>query len=142
MANTDLSRQFEKISDKAKAATGELRAAGQQTRDQLAAEAAIARDKATAAADQFRAKADGARDKASSQWHDIRGKWQAHVAQVRTTVEEKKERFDAREAAKDADRAEVYALDAIDFAQATIQEAESATLDALYLRANADALRT
>jgi hypothetical protein len=61
---------------------------------------------------------------------------------MRTTVEEKKERFDAREAAKDADRAEVYALDAIDFAQAAIQEAEYATLDALYLRANADALRT
>jgi hypothetical protein len=31
-------------------------------------------------------------------------------------------------------------LDAIDFAQAALEEAESAALDAMYLRASADAL--
>ena len=36
--------------------------------------------------------------------------------------------------------AEAYALDAIDFAQAALEEAESAALDAMYLRASADAL--
>jgi hypothetical protein len=35
--------------------------------------------------------------------------------------------------------AEAYALDAIDFAQAALEEAESAALDAMYLRASADA---
>jgi hypothetical protein len=46
--------------------------------------------------------------------------------------EEKNDRFDARKASMDADLAEAYALDAIDFAQAAVDEAESATLDAMY----------
>jgi hypothetical protein len=53
MQHTDLSEKFEKISDRAKAATDELKAAGDTTRDQLETEVAGARDKATAAADRF-----------------------------------------------------------------------------------------
>ena len=58
MQHTDLSEKFEKISDRAKAATDELKAAGDTTRDQLGTEVAGARDKATAAADQLKTKAD------------------------------------------------------------------------------------
>ena len=76
----------------------------------------------------------------SSQWQDIRDEWQAHVAKVRRNVKEHTERFDAHEAAADADMADAYAFDAIDFAQAAVEEAESTALDATYLRASADAL--
>jgi len=55
---------------------------------------------------------------------------------------EKADRFDAGVTAMDADMAESYALDAIDFAQDAVDEAESAVLDAMYTRADAEALRT
>ena len=44
MADGDLSTQFEKISDKAKAAADQLRAANERTRDQLEADVASARE--------------------------------------------------------------------------------------------------
>jgi hypothetical protein len=66
MANTDLSTQFEKISDQEKTATQHLLAASQHTTDQLAVDAAGARDRATAAANQLQDNTDGARNKVSS----------------------------------------------------------------------------
>lgn len=47
---------------------------------------------------------------------------------------------DRAKTATDADMADAYAFDAIDFAQAAVEEAESTALDAMYLRASADAL--
>jgi hypothetical protein len=137
MADTDRSAKFEKISDSANAATAELKAASQRSKGQLEIDVASARDEAIAAADQFKDKAAAAR---SSQWDEVRGTWQTHVAKVRADVKEKKVKFHAKEAAEDADRAEAYALDAIDFAQTTIEEAEYAALDTLYARAQAVAL--
>jgi hypothetical protein len=43
MADGELSAQFEKISDKAKAAADQLRAANERTRDQLKSDVASAR---------------------------------------------------------------------------------------------------
>jgi hypothetical protein len=137
MADTDLSAKFEQISDRAKAATDELKAAGASTRDELEADAAKARDRATAAADQLKAKADTTRDDASSQWQTIHNSWHAHVAKARTRVKNAADNFDARQAALDADLAEDYAYNAITFALNAIDEAESATLTAMYARANA-----
>ena len=54
--------------------------------------------------------------------------------------QEEKAKHDAKEAVHDADMAEAYAADAIDFALDAIDNAEVAALDAVYLRANADAL--
>ncbi len=141
MQDTDLSAKFEKISDRAKAATDELKAAGDSTRDELETDAAKARDRATAAADQLKAKADTARDDASSQWQAIRDSWHAHVAKARTRVKDTADTFDARQAALDADLAEDYAYNAITFALNAIDEAESATLTAMYARASAVAQR-
>ena len=118
MADSDLGAQFEKVSDKAKAATDKLKDATSRTRDQLQSDVAGARDKAVAAADQFKDKADAAQARASSQWQEIRNKWQAHVATVRTNIDKKEAELDAKEASREADMAEDYALDAIDFAQA------------------------
>ena len=60
MADGDLSTQFEKISDKAKAAADQLRGANERTRDQLEADVASARERADAAADRLKEKADDA----------------------------------------------------------------------------------
>ena len=141
MQHTDLSEKFEKISDRAKAATDELKAAGDTTRDQLETEVGGARDKATAAADQLKTKADDARDGASSQWQAIRDSWHSHVAKARKRVKNTADIFDARQAALDANLAEDYAYDAIDFALNAIDEAESAALTAMYARASTVAQR-
>ena len=117
---TDLSAEFEKISDRAKDATDHLRAASQRTKDQLAVDAARARNKATAAANQLKGEAVGARNTASSHWQEMRGKWKAHVAEVHARVGEKADKLDARASGVDADIAESYARDAIDFAQAAV----------------------
>jgi hypothetical protein len=140
MADTDLSAQFEKLSDKAKKVAEELSAAGAQTRDQLGSDVAIARDKAAASADQFKERARAAGEKASSQWDEIRGKWQAHVARVREDARRKGAELDAKEADAEANIALSCALDAIDFAAAAIEEAEYAALDAVDARARAVAL--
>ena len=141
MQHTDLSEEFEKISDKVKAATDELKAAGDTTRDQLETNVAGARDKATAAADQLKTKADDARDDASSQWQAIRDSWHSHVAKARERVKVTADTFDARQAALNANLAEDYAYDAIDFALNAIDEAESAALTAMYARASTVAQR-
>ena len=141
MQETDLSATFEQISHRAKAATDELKAAGHTTRDELKTDVDGARDKATAAADQLKTKADDARDDASSQWQAIRDSWHSHVAKARTRVKNAADTFDAREAALEADLADDYAYDAIEFALNAIDEAESATLTAMYARASAVAQR-
>jgi hypothetical protein len=48
--------------------------------------------------------------------------------------------IEASYAIADADLAESYAMDAIDFAQAAIDEAESAVLNAMYCRTRATVL--
>ena len=80
MADIDLSTQFDKISDKAKIASDELKAANNKTRERLESDVTDARDRASAAADRLNDKAVDAKDKASSQWHEMRATWQAHVA--------------------------------------------------------------
>ncbi len=140
MADADLSAQFEKLSDKAKQVAGEVSAAGSKTKDQLESDVTIARDRAAASAEQFKEGARAAVDKASSRWDEIRGKWQAHVAKVREDAQRKGAELDAKEADAEAEIALSYALDAIDFAAAAIEEAEYAALDAVDARARAAAL--
>ncbi len=112
----------------------------QRTRDQLEADVASVRDKASAAADYFPEDADAAHKKESSHRREIRGAWQAHVAKVRANAKTQKAELDANEAARDANVAEAYALEAIHLAQDAIDEAEYATLDAMHARAKAESL--
>ena len=141
MSDADLKAQFEKISDTARTATDKVKAAGQRTRDQLEADVDSAHERATAAADRMKDKADAARENASSEWQEIREKWHAHVAKARARAHKKKDQIDAQNAAMDADMTEAYAYDAIDFALDAIEQGEYSVLDAIYARANAEALK-
>jgi hypothetical protein len=109
-----LSQQFEKVSDRAKAAADTVKAANEHASDQLEADATAAREKATEANDQIKAKASAQHEKASSHWQEVRAKWQEHAAKV------KKEKLDAKEAARDSDWEEAYAADAIAFAGSAV----------------------
>ena len=106
---TDLSAEFEKISDRAKRRDrppprGESAHQGSACR-----RPARARNKATAAANQLKGEGVGARNTASSHWKEMRGKWKAHVAEVHARVGEKADKLDARASGVDADIAELRA---------------------------------
>src|SRR6478752_5491082 len=128
MADNRLSEKFDALSDKAKESANKLKASAGREKDQLKADAAAARERATATADRFEEKVVDASVRASSQWDEVRGKWKAHLAKVRSDLDAKKDEHDAKAAARDADDAEGYALDAISFAQGAIEEAEAASL--------------
>ena len=137
MADSDLIKQFDKISTAAKEANEKIRGSGQQAREQVEADAARARDRASQAADHLKDRAKTAHDKASEHWRDLADKWNAHITKIRKDLKKKKDEHDAKEMAVYAEMAEGYAFDAIDFAQAAIYEAEYAVLDALSARAAA-----
>jgi hypothetical protein len=82
MAGIDLGARFERIPQRAKAASDEVRAAGQRTEDELRAAAGSARNRATAAADGLKDNAAAAAGKVSQHWQEVRAKWQAHVATI------------------------------------------------------------
>ena len=95
MARNKFGNQFEQISDKAQAATGELKAAAQKGKDQLKADAANARVQATAAAANVKDKAADTHDTAISQLDGMHHKWEDHVDNVRGKVADKKAQHDA-----------------------------------------------
>ena len=64
------------------------------------------------------------------------------TTKAETRFDKEADQLDARSFAIEADMDESYALDAIDFAQSAVQEAEYAVLDAISARADAQALRT
>jgi hypothetical protein len=98
MARNNLGKRFEQISDKAQAATVELKAAAKNGKDQLKAGVADARVQATAAAANVKDKAADTHEKAVSQWDGMRNKLQHHVDNARAKVADKKARHDAKDA--------------------------------------------
>ena len=68
MAAFDVNAQFENISREAKAASERIQLAADETRDRLAADAAIAQDKASEAADRLKNKAEREHDTMSEHW--------------------------------------------------------------------------
>jgi hypothetical protein len=140
MAGRDLTAQFEQIPERAKVASDQDRAVRQRSQDQLRTAASSARKRATAAADNLSDKPAEATGTVPPHWQDIRAKWQAHVAAVQSEFDQAGDDIEASYAIADADLAESYATDAINFAAAAIDEAESATLNAMYCRTRATAL--
>jgi seryl-tRNA synthetase len=140
MAHNDLAAQFGKISTAAKEADEKIRAAGQGARKKIEEDAARARDKASQAADHLKDRAEASHDKASKHWQDVTNKWHAHVAKMRNNLKNQKAKHEAKEMKVYAEITEGYALDAIDFAEAAVYEAEYAVLDALSARIAAEAM--
>ena len=135
MVGVDLSARFEQICERAKVASDEMRAASQRSQDQLRVAAGSARNRATGEA--LGPPDNAVAGKVSPHWHDIRAKWQAHIAALQANLDQAGDDMDASYAIADADIAESYAEDAIAFAAATIGEAESAALNAMYYRSRA-----
>src|SRR4029077_13866897 len=79
MADNRLSEKFDALSDKARESAKKLKGSAVREKDQLKADAAAARERATATADRFEEKVVDASARASSQWDEVRGKWKAHL---------------------------------------------------------------
>jgi len=137
MAGVDLTARFERIQERAKVASDQLRAARQRSADELRTLAGSARNRATAAADTPQETGAAGAGKVSSHWQDIRAKWQAHVAAVQADLDQAGDEIEASYAIAGADIAESHAEDAISFAAAAIDEAESAVLSAMYYQTRA-----
>jgi hypothetical protein len=140
MVGVDLSAQFEQITERANAATAQIRAARERNQAELAAEARTARSMSAATAEQVAANRPATAGNSSSHWQELRAKWQAHVAAAQANIDKAADDVEASYAIADADLAESYAMDAIDFAASAIDEAQAAALNAMYVRNRATVL--
>jgi hypothetical protein len=129
--------EFDQIPERANAASQQLRNAATATKEQLDRELADARARAAADAGRLKAKADDASGNASSHWQEIRRKWQAHVAETRGRVDKAVDQMNTDSVVAEADLAEAYASDAIEFALDAIDEAQYAAMAAYSSRASA-----
>jgi hypothetical protein len=76
----------------------------------------------------------------SAWWTGVQRSWDERAAHVREQMETKKAEHDVHAAERRADNAEADAAYAIDFAYATVVEAEYSVLDAALARKEADEL--
>jgi hypothetical protein len=133
-----LSDELTKLAARAKDAETRTAVARDEARGQLEQEVAAARATAEAEAQKMRQAAEEGKEEVSSHRKDLQQSWDAHVAQVRGNVEERKAQHDVQAADRRANMAEDYAEFAIDFAYSAVVEAEYASLDAVLARKEAD----
>ena len=136
------SDQLAKLSERASQAEDRTAAAQNEAKADVERSADMARAKAQEHADELHAAANDAEAHVSDSWNQMQQRWSEHVAKIRQTVDAKKRDLDATRAADRADGAEADALFAIDYAYATIEEAEYAVLDAISARMDAEELAT
>ncbi|HJZ91236.1 MAG TPA: hypothetical protein VKE40_10210 [Gemmataceae bacterium] len=89
--------------------------------------------------DQARAKLQGQKKRVEQTWANLQARAQQTMAETKEAVSEWRAKRETRKLNARADRAERYAADAIDFAVASIDEAEEAILEAVVARIDADA---
>jgi chromosome segregation ATPase len=109
-----------------------------ETREQV--KARIQQVKADIAGHQesAREKAGQAAGRAQSQWQSMKADAQAKARDLHDRIERKRDELDVKEAGHDAEFAEEDALDALDFAEWAVGQAEVAVLNAVDARAWAD----
>jgi hypothetical protein len=135
MATSDM---LHKLTDRAKQAEQKAADARQQAKADLEKTVNSSRASAQAEAAKLRESAKASQGKLSTRWDEQQQAWNAHIAKMHQSIDEKKERHEAKEAEKRAESAEADASFAIDYAYAAIEEAEYSVLDAILARANAD----
>ena len=132
------SQKLAKLSERAKEAEDHASAARNQAKADVEKSADEARARAEAHAEELQRSATATGAHISASWNDMQKSWGNHMAQVRQSIDDKKDLRDARRAEARADDAEADALFAIDYAYATVEEAEYAVLDAISARMEAE----
>ena len=132
-----LSEQLAELSVRAKHAEDTLAAAKKETRDKVVARKEQARAAATAAAEKVNRDIQSAKDTATRSWGAVRAKIGADINHLKAGVAQKKHDLDVKLAESNADELEWEANVAIDYAIASVEQAEWAALDAVAARAQA-----
>ena len=135
-----VSDDFTKLKEQVDAADRHIKTAVAQDDAELKAMVDDARKKADARAAQLRDKTNEVAEQADRNWNQVQSDWDKHVQRIRERIDAKKAAADARAAEGDAEWAEADAFDAVGFAEAAIEEAEYATLDAVMARRKADVM--
>ena len=132
-----LSEQLADLSVRAKHAEDALAAAKKEGHDKVVARKEQARAAATAAAEKVNNNIQSAKDTASRNWSAVRAKIAADINTLKSDVAHKKHDLDAKLADNHANQLESDAGFAIDYAIASVEQAEWAVLDAVVARAQA-----
>jgi hypothetical protein len=133
-----LSDMLSELAHRAKDAEDRARAASAEAKDKVRQRADEASDSARQKADELKQRSDAARQEASDRWGEVHRNWAKHVDQVQAKFAETKAKQDRAWSQMDADLAADDARDACAFAVAAVDEAESATLDAILAQMEAD----
>jgi len=132
------SDDLRELAQRAKVAQDRVAAAKSQARSDVEREATRVRDAAQQKANQLQTQNAKAAAGAPQKWSDVQRSWSEHVARIREDVEGKKAEMDAKKSLHRADSAEDDAVDAVAFAEAALEEAEYAVLNATVARMDAD----
>ena len=135
-----LSEQLAELSVRARRAEDNLAAAHKDAREKMAARRAAARDSAATAVAKVSSDIEGAGDKASDDWNALRAKVAADMNKLKASSERRRGERGVGRANDRAARLEWEASVAIDYAIASIEQANVAVLDAVDARIRAKAL--
>jgi hypothetical protein len=132
------SENLSKLSDRARRAEDNVEAARKEAREKLAARREKARAEVAATMDKVDTDLQQARDSASTQWGEFKAKVQADRKRMKAKREDHKHERDVRRAENWAEDLELEAALSVDYAIASIEQAELAVLDALAARSDAE----
>jgi chromosome segregation ATPase len=137
MSVTESFEQLKAEIDKAESA---VKAAAQDDEADIQAKVDDARKQADNRAAELRAKTGDASKEGKSHWQEMQADWDRHIKVVHQRMDATKTAVDRDVAVRHATEAYEDAVDAIEFAQSAIAEAEYATLEALRAEENARSL--
>jgi hypothetical protein len=130
------------LSQRAKTAEQHTAAAVNETREELEKRIAQVKSDGLARRDDFRARRAEAKTENAARWNALRTGVQENLAQMRQQADERRNDRDTKVAERRAERAEVNAADAIDFAGYAVEEAQVTALEATEARIIADSLKS
>ena len=133
-----LSEQLADLSVRAKHAEDAFSAAQKEAHDKIEVRKQRARADATTAVEKVNQKIKSANDDAVRDWNSVKAKVAADIAALKANVAEAKHNHDVKRADRRADRLEWEASFAIDYAIASVEQANLAVLDAIDGRIQAE----
>ncbi len=136
-----LSEYLSALSERAKKAEDNFAAANTEAKEQLAERREKARAQITATIDRIDGDLERAGNQASADWAGFKGKLAADRDRLKAGFEKGKHNLQVRQTENRAEDYEFDAALAIDYAIATVEQAELAVLDALSARVEAEATR-
>jgi hypothetical protein len=136
----DFSSQLETLEKKASETAAAGKAAAAADRTQLKQRIEEAQVQVNMGLKDAQDKAEDVADRAQSKWAQLKADAAAKVDDMKARADKRADQLDAKAAETEAEWAEADALDAISYAQWTVDNARLAALDALDARVQADQL--